>query len=339
MRRADLVSNLLLIVAGIAGALVVAEVGLRAYYLVRTHVALSGMAEATGVETIHTGFGQLGAGVRASERPNVVYELRPNLRGIYDGRRFATNRFGFRQDRDIALAKPEGGLRIVGIGDSWMWGSGVNNGETYLDRLHERLTSAGVRVETINTGVWGYNAIQEVATLRWKGLVFRPDVVVVGLCGNDRAFPDFLNERPFVELSRSFLWNEVRGRLGLVGGDAGKEPTPTSAALMPHGAFSAAYAELSRLSESEGFDVVVFSDCFGPGSEQVPYCSLGDANEWRDFLARLDRWGFRRCPWEASKIPQNPPDEGGHASAEGNEMLAAILEECIRPFLAKRVRH
>jgi lysophospholipase L1-like esterase len=233
------------------------------------------------------------------------------------------------------LEKPENVLRIVGVGDSWMWGSGVDNGETYLDRLQERLTGAGLRVETINTGVWGYNAVQQVATLRWKGLGFRPDVVVVGLCGNDRAYPDFVALQPFVELSRSFLWNEIRGHLDSARKADRNEPSRTLNGFMSHAAFRNAYEELAGLSQKEGFDVVVFSECFGVNAKQRRFCSLGTEDEWRDFLGRLDRWGFHRCPWNSGEIPQNYP-KWGHATAEGNRMLAEVLEACVRPLLDKR---
>ena len=81
--------------------------------------------------------------------------------------------------------------------------------------------------------------------------------------------------------------------------------------------------------------MVVFSECLGPSSKQRRYCSLGTEDEWRDFVAKLDVWGFHRCPWDGAEIPQNYP-KWGHATVAGNEKLAAILDDCVRPLLAKR---
>jgi hypothetical protein len=332
-------SDVLLVLGSVVVTLVAVEAGLRAYYLVRTSQELARMAQSSSPESIDTALGQLGPGVRASDRPGVVYELRPNLRGTYDGRRFRSDRYGFREDAEMDLAKSRGVKRVLGVGDSWMWGSGVDNGETYLDRLRELLTAdGGRRVEVINTGVWGYNAKQQVATLRFKGSFFTPDVVVIGLCGNDRAYPSFLDGKRGFDLSRSFLWNEIGSRLDR-SRDSSRRVAMTGDELMPHGEFLAAYAELHELAKKGNFSVVVFSECFGKGNPpaQDRTCALGNAEEWRQFVRRLDEWGFHRCPWSIDEIPQNYP-RWGHATPNGNRKLASILANCVRPLLDDAVR-
>lgn len=326
--------NLGLALVSVLLTLVLCEMGLRAYCVFRTSRELDRM-RAAAPERIDTPYGVLGPGVRLSDKPNVVYELRPNLRGSYDGRRYASNRYGFRQDQEFPVEKPKGVLRVVGIGDSWMWGSGVDNGSTYLDQLAQILASGPPKVEVINTGVWGYNAQQEMATLRWKGRIFAPDVVVIGLCGNDREYPSFLSSETYVRLSRSFLWNEISGRLRKLEGKPG--PVPSAGEQMPYSEFLAAYAELAELSKSDGFDVVVFSECLGTSDphDAENVCPLGSRTEWVDFLDHLDAWHFRRCPWDIAKIPQNHPN-WGHATEEGNRMLAETLAACLRPLLEQK---
>ena len=327
--------DLALMLASIVLAFVVAEVGMRVYYRWRTALELSRMAKPTRAEVIDSSRGELGQGVTLSNLPNVIYELRPNLHGTYDGRKFRSDRYGFREDREIAVEKPSGVERVVGIGDSWMWGSGVDNGETYLDRLRERLSADGFRIEVINTGVWGYNARQQVATLRWKGLMFTPDVVVIGLCGNDREYTSFLNQRSFVDGSRSLVWSEIAGRLRRLAGTPPVAP-PAPEDVMPFQEFTGAYAELFELAQSAHFSVVVFSECFGEGNPPSEHesCRLGSADEWRRFIAMLDGWGFHRCPWNIGEIPQNHPYYG-HATAEGNRMLASVLARCLEPLLRR----
>jgi hypothetical protein len=314
--------DVLLVIAAVFVALLLAEGALRLYLYVRTTQELAKMGSASPTTHIDTDVGQLAAGARLTALPGMLYELRPNLRGVYDGHRYASDRYGFREDAPMTVTKPPGTRRIVGIGDSWMWGTGVDNGELYLDRLREMLG-----VEVVNTGVWGYNARQQVATLRWKGLLFSPDVVVVGLCGNDREYPTFLSRQPYGKVGSSFLWNELSRRLF----GWSKRPADNS---MPFSEFMDAYAELAGLAKTNGFRVVVFSECFGAGDSQTehPSCRLGDAGEWRRFLARLDEWGFHRCPWDIERIPQNA-GRVGHATAEGNGMLASVLAECVKPLL------
>ncbi|HEX4334388.1 MAG TPA: SGNH/GDSL hydrolase family protein [Polyangiaceae bacterium] len=316
-------ADLLLAVGGVLLALLVGEAMLRAYYSVRTERELSRMKQSDAPEHIDTAAGHLAPGVRLSALPGVLYELRPDLRGTYDGHRYRSDRHGFREDRDVAVVKPPGVKRLLGIGDSWMWGMGVDNGETYLDRLGETLDG----VDIVNTAVWGYDVEQEVATLRFKGLAFRPDVVVVGLCGNDREYPTFLSRQLFTGAGHSYLWRELATRFF-----DGAQAAPLE--QMPFAAFLAAYAELAELSRANDFEVVVFSECFGVADPRRmhPSCRLGHAAEWRQFLEKLDAWGFHRCPWNIDAIPQNAPPVG-HATADGNRALASVIAACVAPLL------
>jgi hypothetical protein len=73
---------------------------------------------------------------------------------------------------DPPMDLADGHVRIVGIGDSVLFGSGVAHGDTFLAVLENLLAAAlpGRRVSTVNTGVPGYNTTMEVATLEQKCL-------------------------------------------------------------------------------------------------------------------------------------------------------------------------
>ncbi len=62
------------------------------------------------------------------------------------------NSVGWR-DREHDLEKPNGTVRILGLGDSYLWGQGVHLEDTLLARLEDRLDleMVDVRVEAINT--------------------------------------------------------------------------------------------------------------------------------------------------------------------------------------------
>ena len=60
----------------------------------------------------------------------------------------------------------------------------------------------------------GYNTTMEVETLRRKGLEFEPDLVILGVAGNDLALPNFIQtKRDVLTLRRSFLWDLVREQM------------------------------------------------------------------------------------------------------------------------------
>ncbi|MGH7819789.1 MAG: SGNH/GDSL hydrolase family protein, partial [Candidatus Binatia bacterium] len=131
---------------------------------------------------------------RLSSSRRLVYELQPSLDKIFGGRRVRTNADGLREDRDYDRVPPASTVRIVGVGDSGMWGWAVHQGEDYLSVLEERLErrSGPLRYEVLNLAVPGYNTQQNLETLRTKGLAYSPDVVILGWCVNDYGVPLFL---------------------------------------------------------------------------------------------------------------------------------------------------
>jgi hypothetical protein len=112
-----------------------------------------------------------------------------------------------------ARGKPGRGFRIVGLGDSVMFGWGVPFEATSLAVLEQRLQQAcpGHVVEAINTAVPGYNTAMQARVLREKGIAYAPDVVIVDFVGNDFDLPNFLWQQPdYWRLDRSYLLDLVR---------------------------------------------------------------------------------------------------------------------------------
>jgi lysophospholipase L1-like esterase len=130
---------------------------------------------------------------RLSDNPVIGYEYVPGHRAS-DGafyashRGFEINTAGFR-DRDYSLTKSEGTYRILVLGDSTTAGNGVFNlDDTYpkiLERSLRTLGPPGRVYEVLNMGVGGYHTLQEVETLRVKGLAYDPDLVLLTVCMND----------------------------------------------------------------------------------------------------------------------------------------------------------
>ena len=224
------------------------------------------------------GRADLGGIVRLAPERRRIYELIPRTKVVLNNwlgfphTPLDLNAEGFR-DRDHPTAKPPGVRRIVGIGDSYMFGWGVATGKDYLSVLEERLKEVrpGERWEVLNMAVPGYNTAMEVETLVARGLAYAPDVVVVGFCWNDIDLPNFV--RPpagYLSLRRSFLIDFVRGRLArtdlveaprgpdgkLFESDVARAPAMYRD-LVGWDAFDAALDQLARLSRERGF-VVMF---------------------------------------------------------------------------------
>lgn len=217
--------------------------------------------------------------IQPSTDDRIAYELRPGLSSVpFKARPVSTNALGFRSP-EVAPAGPDT-VTILGIGDSIMFGHGVGDGETYLDRLGEILAAEHPHVDwrVINTAVPGYNAVMEVETLERKGLALEPDLVVLGVCGNDYAPPVYVRVADDVlDLSRSFFLDFLAEKLGGArpahrdqalthretwGRESGlgSEAAPGRYAdLHGEGPFLGALDRLRELSGSHGFEVLAFA--------------------------------------------------------------------------------
>jgi lysophospholipase L1-like esterase len=130
--------------------------------------------------------------------PYVGFGLRP-VPGSPDN-----NAHGLRGP-EVPLAKPRGVVRILCLGGSTTYGSGVSADEAYPARLQALLADAapaGTRYEVLNCGVPGYASAESLIALELRLLEFQPDGLVVYHGINDarliqtRGFrPDYAHMR------------------------------------------------------------------------------------------------------------------------------------------------
>lgn len=118
--------------------------------------------------------------------PLLSYRMRPG----YSGRTYNTdvtlNAQGLRE-RPLPQPKPAGEFRLLGLGDSFLFGIGTSFDGTVLQVI-ERLVPppAGFStLRTINAGVPGYNTVQEVRWLEREGAAVSPDAVLLLYVLND----------------------------------------------------------------------------------------------------------------------------------------------------------
>ncbi len=177
---------------------------------------------------------------RLSADPLLGYELIPGSASFEDQVWYRISRQGIRDHREFTIPKPAGVYRIATLGDSFTFGMGVEEEDTWPRRLEAEL--AGWRsAEVINFGVMGYDTTQEARLLEARVLTFQPDLIVIGYCLNDigvlsrerrvlsqyRGYNDFfVTGRAWLDriLAKSRLYILIKNRLFLLKTKADTQP-------------------------------------------------------------------------------------------------------------------
>ncbi len=75
--------------------------------------------------------------------------------------------------------------RILVLGDTISFGTGLDYNSTFPHLLENKFNSGGYGIEVINTGVNGYQPSQEYAYYQNEGYKYDPDVILIGIALND----------------------------------------------------------------------------------------------------------------------------------------------------------
>lgn len=149
---------------------------------------------------------QLGDLIQPSPHERLVFELRPNLDVEFLGARVRINVSGWRGTQ-YPQAKPPNTIRIVGIGDSVMFGWSVEESERYTNVLERLLNDRypDTRWQVLTFAAPGYNLVMELEALERYGLAYGPSLVIYGYVANDSCLPNFVADDADVFGRRSFL--------------------------------------------------------------------------------------------------------------------------------------
>jgi lysophospholipase L1-like esterase len=90
------------------------------------------------------------------------------------------NAKGFRGP-EIEYTRDQKRQRILVLGDSYVWGYGVNQEEMFTERLRKAMPE----VEVVNLGVSGYSTDQELLLYRDEGYKYKADLVMIVVADND----------------------------------------------------------------------------------------------------------------------------------------------------------
>jgi hypothetical protein len=121
---------------------------------------------------------------------------------------------------EIDHRKPPGTFRAIVLGDSFTFALQVEEDDTFVNRLGERLeqtTGADVVFETINGGADGWTTVNEYVWLTTEGYRYEPDLIVLMFyAGNDpgenadRVLAVAPGGRVLPRETQSSRWQDVR---------------------------------------------------------------------------------------------------------------------------------
>ena len=161
-----LLQNILLFLAGLFFSLILAEIGIRVFLPQPKYYAPQYLFKVDEL---------------------LGYKLTPNFKGFYSTpENIVKIRINSDGLRDYEHGEKRG-ARILGLGDSFVMGVGVELEETFLYLLEKHFNSdfEGFQFDVIKAGVQGYGTDQELSFYKTSGLTYRPDLVILGFYPND----------------------------------------------------------------------------------------------------------------------------------------------------------
>lgn len=122
--------------------------------------------------------------VRYRADSRLIFALQPNQQAFTADKAVTINERGLRGEI-VPYERSTDAIRLLFIGDSIVFGFGVDDDRIVSAQVAELLRARGIDTEVINAGVPAYNTLQEVTYLEHEGPRYRPDWVIVGVCWND----------------------------------------------------------------------------------------------------------------------------------------------------------
>ena len=147
--------------------------------------------------------------------PKISYRLKPGFDGPVYGATVRINSRGLRESESLIYDRRENVYRILCLGDSVVFGFGVEQPEAFPAVLERLLTEReNNEFEAINTGVPGYNTVQEVRFLEVEGYRYHPDLVLLFLVINDPESTRTLDSEGNLLPAPEDIWVRLSQRYG-----------------------------------------------------------------------------------------------------------------------------
>jgi len=163
---------------------------------------------------------------RVTDVPGLLFEFVPDNEfcfhyhaGLLGGRAWSSrcriNSLGFR-DRDYPARPPDGAVRLVCVGDSYTFGEGVEEEQSYPKRLEKLLNDNTEHerpgFEVLNAGVAAHDISQMLANLKHNCIRLNPDIVLVGftLTKSQLWADPFIAEDGLIRCKGLSRWKHLR---------------------------------------------------------------------------------------------------------------------------------
>lgn len=273
----------------------------------------------------------------------LVFRHKPSWKTHYGEVLVTYNELGLRDWPILPKGKNE--YRVLALGDSVTFGWGVDQDKTFAARLESLLPERLHRpVRVINSGVGGYNTVQEVTYFKQEGLALQPDLVILTYVQNDIE----VNKGPFDPWAQSSPWGKSFPDMMIT--MVGKlwfyrlmhhtytyaSPTlqPGSATISPQEVIGwrqsmAALNELVVICEERHIPLIVFFHRLN-SFDNKPLFDAVVQHAQGVLVKDMGQWygGLRISSLVNSKVD-------GHPNAEGHRVMAEHMVEDIVDFLAR----
>jgi hypothetical protein len=179
-------NKLLLVGGGLAAAFIFAELILIIFFPVDFMKPPQSIPGDTWRELMH----------QRSSVPGLRYELAPGRNKYAHGAVIHTNSQGMRDSEPLPLNHPST-CNIIAVGDSFTFGFGVAGEDTYPNVLEKRLANdadfdgGDNTIQVLNLGVGGYSTRDETLVIKYKGLKWKPTLIIIGYALNDPEIDPF----------------------------------------------------------------------------------------------------------------------------------------------------
>lgn len=114
----------------------------------------------------------------------LFWRPRAGLKQMYFGEldcKTHVNSESLRSSFEIPAVKDKDEIRILHLGDSWVFGLGLQDEETYSYLLDKKLKERfpHKKITSINGGTFGYSAAQVYIFLKYRAVKYNPDIIIV----------------------------------------------------------------------------------------------------------------------------------------------------------------
>jgi hypothetical protein len=168
-----------------------------------------------------------------------------NLAGVF-AFTYSNNSLGWRGRREYREAK-QTDSRVLMLGDSFTYGIGVNDNQTFAARVEKDLRADQMSVEVMNAGCPGKGTDYELKCFQTVGRKFHPDLTILSFLGND-----------FEDNARGEYYNiGSRGELQVKPLDCNRGTIKTVLGHLPAYSWLLSWSQAANLVKQAGIKVLI----------------------------------------------------------------------------------